>query len=109
MYVRGKGQSNSMVSQYFGGSYPARTWTAIMQALMADLPVEAFPPPAYVDGEAPGNEPGLVEPERTEDWTVSPTPTPTPTETPTGTPTGTPTSTSTPTSSSSPSSRKGRG
>ena len=69
MYVRGKGQEqlDGWLPQYFGGSYPARTWTAIMQALMADLPVEAFPPPAYVDGEAPatGHEPGLVEPTKT--------------------------------------------
>ncbi len=113
MYVRGKGQEqlDGWLPQYFGGSYPARTWTAIMQSLMADLPVEAFPPPAYVDGEAPatGHEPGLVTPTKTKTPRVTPTPTPTPTDIPTGTPTGTPTSTTSPTSSPSPSSRKGRG
>ena len=61
MYVRGKGneQLQGWLPEYFGGSYPAETWTAVMQRAMDGLPVEDFPPPAYVDGDAPdeGHEP----------------------------------------------------
>ncbi len=61
MYVRGKGneQLQGWLPEYFGGSYPAETWTAVMQRAMEGLPVEDFPPPAYVDGDAPdeGHEP----------------------------------------------------
>ncbi|NHC22468.1 penicillin-binding protein [Nocardioides sp. IC4_145] len=55
MYVRGKGNEQLMgwLPEYFGGSYPARTWTNAMQTLMDGLPVEEFPEPAYVDGDAP--------------------------------------------------------
>ena len=94
MYVRGKGNeklddwlptSSDGKQGYFGGNYPAKTWTAIMSRDMEDLPVEEFPPPAYVDGEAPddGHQPTLPP---------KPTKKPTPTETPseTGRPTKTP-------------------
>jgi membrane peptidoglycan carboxypeptidase len=61
MYVRGKGneQLQGWLPSYFGGAYPAETWTAIMTRLMQGLPVEEFPEPVYVDGEAPtdGHEP----------------------------------------------------
>ena len=61
MYVRGKGneQLQGWLPSYFGGAYPAETWTAVMQRAMEGLPVEEFPPPAYVDGDAPdeGHEP----------------------------------------------------
>ncbi|HYG95212.1 MAG TPA: transglycosylase domain-containing protein, partial [Nocardioides sp.] len=55
MYVRGKGneQLQGWLPEYFGGSYPARTWRAVMDLAMADLPPEEFLPPAWVDGEAP--------------------------------------------------------
>jgi membrane peptidoglycan carboxypeptidase len=94
MYVRGKGneQLDGWLPSYFGGDYPADTWTDIMKRDMEGVDVEEFPPPAYVDGEAPddGHAP-----------TLPPTPTkkPTPTETPseTGKPTKTPTTVPTPT------------
>ena len=61
MYVRGKGneQLQGWLPSYFGGDYPAETWTAVMQRAMAGLPVEEFPEPVYVDGDAPdeGHEP----------------------------------------------------
>jgi membrane peptidoglycan carboxypeptidase len=55
MYVRGKGREalDGWLPSYFGADYPARTWTAIMQADMEGLPVEDFPPPAYVTGTPP--------------------------------------------------------
>ncbi|GAB3853252.1 hypothetical protein GCM10028801_05570 [Nocardioides maradonensis] len=55
MYVRGQGngQLDGWLPSYFGGHFPAETWTAIMQQEMAGLPVEQFPPPAFVDGTAP--------------------------------------------------------
>ncbi|MEZ5093581.1 transglycosylase domain-containing protein [Nocardioides sp.] len=94
MYVRGDGddQLDTWLPSYFGGSYPARTWTAIMKADMEGLPVEEFPPPAYVDGEAPSNghdpyTPPPPKPTKTKTKTPSDTPTPTPSDTPTPTPT----------------------
>lgn len=61
MYVRGQGneQLQGWLPEYFGGSYPARTWRAVMTRDMEGLEPVEFPPPAYVDGEAPeeGHEP----------------------------------------------------
>jgi membrane peptidoglycan carboxypeptidase len=88
MYVRGDGDNklDGWLPSYFGADYPARTWTAIMQTDSEGMPVEQFPPPANVDGQAPttGHDP-------------TPTATSTPTHRPTRTPTKTP-STSEPTS-----------
>ena len=55
MYVRGKGNQalNGYLPSFYGGDYPAATWTAVMSALMEGVPVENFPEPAFVDGEAP--------------------------------------------------------
>ncbi len=57
MYVRGKGtgQLKGWLPEYFGGSYPAQTWLEVMQAALEGLPVEEFPDPVYVDGEAPSD------------------------------------------------------
>ena len=73
MYVRGKGNQalNGYLPSFYGGDYPAATWTSIMSALMEGVPVEDFPPPAFVDGEAPGDRARAVhapppEPEPTE-------------------------------------------
>jgi membrane carboxypeptidase/penicillin-binding protein len=69
MYVRGDGddQLDGWLPSYFGADYPAETWTAIMQRDMEGLPVEEFPPPAYVDGDAPdvGHEPYTPPPATT--------------------------------------------
>ena len=74
MYVRGNGndQLDGWLPSYFGGDYPAETWTAVMKRDMEGVDVEEFPPPANVDGEAPddGHQPTLPPP---------PTPKPTPT------------------------------
>ncbi|MET0837391.1 MAG: transglycosylase domain-containing protein [Marmoricola sp.] len=55
MYVRGKGNEalNGYLPSFYGGDYPASTWTAVMSALMEGLDIEDFPEPAFVDGEAP--------------------------------------------------------
>ena len=55
MYVRGDGndQLDGWLPSYFGGTYPAQTWAAIMGAEMEGLPVRDFPDPVYVDGDAP--------------------------------------------------------
>ena len=93
MYVRGKGneQLDGWLPSYFGGDYPADTWTDIMKRDMEDVNVEEFPPPANLDGEAPddGHQPTLPP---------SPTKKPTPTNSPsdTGRPTKTPTTVPTP-------------
>jgi membrane peptidoglycan carboxypeptidase len=41
------------ISSEFGGHYPAMTWAAAMRQALEGEPVESFPPPAYVDGDAP--------------------------------------------------------
>ncbi|GAB3198460.1 transglycosylase domain-containing protein [Nocardioides hungaricus] len=101
VYVRGKGAEplDGYLEPFFGGTYPAQTWTAVMQRAMAGVEVEEFPPPAYVDGEAPssGHEPAPPPPTKTrsEKPTPSNTPSQTPTQTPTQSPTQTPTETPT--------------
>ncbi|GAA3833222.1 hypothetical protein GCM10022242_37840 [Nocardioides panacisoli] len=90
MYVRGKGneQLDGWLPEYFGGSYPARTWTAIMLKDMEGLPVEEFPPAANVDGTAPttGHAPYTPPPSPTHrpspshPTTTKSTPTNTPTQ-----------------------------
>ena len=74
MYVRGKGNQalNGYLPSFYGGDYPAATWTSIMSLLMAGVPVEDFPPPAFVDGEAPSTghapyTPPPPEPEPTQE------------------------------------------
>ena len=89
MYVRGKGneQLDGWLPSYFGGDYPADTWTDIMKRDMEGVDVEEFPPPANVDGEAPdeGHQPTLP-PKPTKKPTPTNTPSrPTPTKTPTET------------------------
>jgi membrane peptidoglycan carboxypeptidase len=96
MYVRGQGneQLDGWLPSYFGADYPAETWTAVMRRDMEGVPVEQFPPPAYVDGTAPdsGHDPYTPPPSPTS--TPSPTqapttraPSPTPTKKPTQAPT----------------------
>ncbi|MEX0428511.1 transglycosylase domain-containing protein [Nocardioides sp. DS6] len=55
MYVRGDGddQLDGWLPSYFGADYPARTWTAVMERALDGADSETFPPPAWVDGEAP--------------------------------------------------------
>ncbi|MDX6281847.1 MAG: hypothetical protein QOH03_2918 [Kribbellaceae bacterium] len=58
MYVRGDGndQLDGWLPPpygYFGAGFPAHTWAAIMSTEMQGLPVVKFPPPVYVDGNAP--------------------------------------------------------
>ena len=100
MYVRGKGneQLDGWLPSYFGGDYPADTWTAIMKHDMEGVDVEDFPPPAYVDGEAPdtGHDPTLPPKP-----TKKPTPSNSPSET--GKPTKTPTTVPPPPNSTPPS------
>ena len=74
MYVRGKGNQalNGYLPSFYGGDYPAATWTSIMSALMEGVPVEDFPEPAFVDGEAPAEghapyTPPPPEPEPTQE------------------------------------------
>ncbi len=93
MYVRGKGneQLQGWLPSYFGGAYPAETWTAVMKRAMEGLPVEDFPPPAFVDGDAPetGHEPYTPPPSPTQ--TQAPPPPPKSSKTPTQEPSEEPT------------------
>jgi membrane peptidoglycan carboxypeptidase len=95
MYVRGSGNESleGFLEPFYGATYPTQTWTAVMRRLMEGEPVESFPEPAYVDGDAPeeGHAPYTPPPKPTKKpkptKTETPSPTPTPTETPTETPT----------------------
>lgn len=101
MYVRGKGAGalNGYMPSFYGGDYPARTWKDLMTRMMDGVPVEQFPDPANLDGDAPtnGHEPVKPTPTKKPTPTAKPTPTVPPvTQTPT-LPPATPTETSDPT------------
>ena len=51
MYVRGEGngQLDGWLPSYFGGDYPAETWTEIMKREMEGLEEEPFPEPANLE------------------------------------------------------------
>lgn len=120
MYVRGDGNDalncvkpNAEVCTpgylvpYFGAEYPTKTWAATMTRIMAGLPVEDFPEPAFVEATkddpehaplptytpkptpsktqrpSPSEAPSTIEPSPSPTETVTPSPTPTPTPTPT--------------------------
>ncbi|WP_246086966.1 transglycosylase domain-containing protein [Nocardioides humi] len=57
MYVRGKGneQLKDWLPSYFGGAYPASTWTAVMTKALDGEEVESLPGAAWVKGEAPSD------------------------------------------------------
>lgn len=106
MYVRGDGDDklDGWLPSYFGSGYPAQTWLAIMTRMMEGLPVEDFPDPVFVDGEAPveGYDPTTAPPAPT---TQAPTQTrrPSPTQQPTQSATSEPApSSSTPTAEPTP-------
>ncbi len=96
MYARGKGNEalNGFLPSYFGAVFPTYTWRAVMGGIMEGLDVESFPPPAYVDGDAPaeGHAPYTPPPKPTK----SPKPKPTKTESPTTPPSSEPPTTSEP-------------
>jgi membrane peptidoglycan carboxypeptidase len=97
MYVKGKNATADLdgvggLPTFFGGDYPARTWTAFMQDAGQGVNCQDFPPPAYVSGTEP--PPTTVPPTIVHTPTPSDTPTQTPSSTPTHTttsPTGSPT------------------
>ena len=89
MYVRGDGDDklDDWLPSFYGGSYPAATWTAIMRRAMDGVPVESFPKAVWMDGDAgvkrnwtPAPEP---KPSKSPSKKPSKKPTPTPTPTPT--------------------------
>ncbi|WP_201931843.1 transglycosylase domain-containing protein [Nocardioides donggukensis] len=102
MYSRGKGNESleGFLEPFFGGTYPALTWVATMQRLLEGVPVEEFPEPAFVDGDAPEEDHEPYTPPPPPPTTSQPSPTkapsskkPSPTPTPTPTPTPSPTKT----------------
>ena len=105
MYVRGDGRQplDGYLPSYFGADYPTRTWTAAMQRILQGYPVAQFPPPAFVDGQAPTPGHAPYTPPPPPPTTQAPTPTPKPSPKPKPTPSPTPTPTPSPTPSPSPS------
>ncbi|MFZ5849205.1 MAG: transglycosylase domain-containing protein [Actinomycetota bacterium] len=106
MYVKGKSGTENLdgvggLPDFYGGAYPARTFTAFMSKALegqecVDFPevdyVNGSPTPTYVPPPSPTEEPSPTEspsesPTPTEEPTVTESPTvteePTPTETPT--------------------------
>jgi len=86
MMVRGRGQgqldgwvptSSDGKEGYFGGNYPAKAWTAIMGRDLEGAPVEEFPAPAFVDGDADSSDSGSDD-----DYVPPPAPAPEPTQPP---------------------------
>jgi membrane peptidoglycan carboxypeptidase len=83
MYVRGDGDNAlndwlppyNGAAGYFGAGYPTATWAAVMKQDLAGLPVEQFPPPAYVTGQPPeaGHAPTLPPPPPTHHTSSAPT------------------------------------
>ena len=66
-YLRGNGHESleNFLVPYYGASYPARTWTATMTALMQQFPKEDFPPAANLKGtETHGSHAPYVPPKR---------------------------------------------
>jgi len=95
MYVRGNGRKplDGWLPSYFGADYPTATWAATMSALMEGQPVENFPPPANLDGNAPsaGHDPYTPPPPKPKKTkTPKPSPTPGPTTPPPPAPPSTP-------------------
>ncbi|HEU4513020.1 MAG TPA: transglycosylase domain-containing protein [Nocardioidaceae bacterium] len=107
MYVKGKDGTGNLdgvggLSDFYGGAYPARTWTAFMQKALAGKECAEFPEVDYVNGSPTPTytpDPTPTEaPSPTEEPSPSPSPTeeftppgqvsksPTPTESPTPTP-----------------------
>jgi len=112
MYARGKGNEqldgwlptyNGMAG-YYGANYPARTFTEVMRRSLEGEPVETFPPPAWLDGEAPsdGHEPAPTRPPQTKKPKPTKSPSKSPTKQPSPTKTPSPTQSQEPTPSETP-------
>jgi hypothetical protein len=81
MYVRGDGDNAlndwlppyNGAAGYFGAGYPTATWSAVMKADLEGLPVQDFPPPAYVTGDPPeaGHTPTTAPPPQPTTHTTS--------------------------------------
>jgi hypothetical protein len=75
MYVRGSGNESleGYLVPFFGANYPTQTWVAVMSRLLEGEPIEDFPPPANLDGDAPeeGHAPFTPKPKPSK--TPSPT------------------------------------
>ena len=104
MYVRGDGndQLSGYLDPFYGGEYPARTWTAAMTGALEGKPVRGFMDPPELEEETestveppeptytpdpiytpPTEKPSETESEPEPSPTPSPTPEPTPTPSPT--------------------------
>jgi membrane peptidoglycan carboxypeptidase len=94
MYVRGKGNEQlkdwmpAEGGGFAGGAYPARTWTNVMTRALDGADIEEFPPPAYVDGEAPSDGHDPYTPPPPPPTKTKPTKQPPSTNTPSHTPPG---------------------
>jgi membrane peptidoglycan carboxypeptidase len=86
MYVRGDGNDslNGYLNPFYGGEYPAATWTSMMSEAMEGMPVRDFPVPAELEEE---QDSSVESPEPTYSpdpvYTPPPEPEPEPQPTPT--------------------------
>jgi len=91
MYVKGNAGTENLdgvggLPDFFGGSFPARTWTAFMQKALEGQDCVSFPPVDYVNGSPTPTYTPTPSPTKTPSPTESPTESPSPTETPKNTP-----------------------
>ena len=84
MYVKGKSGTKNLdgvggLADFYGGAYPARTFTTFMTKALAGQECEDFPEVDYVNGSPTPTYTPSPTPSRTPSPTPSPTPTPKPT------------------------------
>jgi membrane peptidoglycan carboxypeptidase len=81
MFYRGDGTESLKgvggFDVFTGGRYPAMLWTAFMRGALQGMPVEQFPPPAWIGGPPPPPPAPAPPPVRTPEKQVTVTPTPT--------------------------------
>ncbi len=101
MMVRGTGNESLeeiLPTSYYGGTYPAQMWTAVMTKALEGTDVESLPDAAWTDGEAPteGHAPPPPPPDPKPSRTKKPSKTPEGTDEPTNEPPPDPTDEPTP-------------
>jgi membrane peptidoglycan carboxypeptidase len=74
VYVRGKGAEplDGWLPEFYGGTYPAQTWTEAMTRALEGEEVLELPDPVYVDGDAPESGHTYVPPPSTPTRTNKP-------------------------------------
>ncbi|HEX6877703.1 MAG TPA: transglycosylase domain-containing protein [Nocardioidaceae bacterium] len=91
MYVKGAGGTENLdgvggLTDFFGGAYPAQTWTTFMEKALAGQECQTFPKVDYVNGSPTPTFTPTPSPTEEPSPTATPTPSPTKTQGPKNTP-----------------------